>query len=370
MLKQILTAAAILATGTALAAEPPADVTALVKELRLQEDSIPARERKGWRPPKKIVVLGNAQPYAAVAPGAQVVGVRSAAEAAAAAADADILIGMAANRGVCEPEILDAAKELRWVLALTAGIERCVAVPSLRDRGIVVTNMRGVESDVIAEHAIALAMALARGIDTFVLAQSKSQWSWSQAATTQMQTLKGKTLLVVGLGAIGTEIASRGHALGMKVIATRNSGRTGPEFVSYVGLSDELLPLSRTADVIINAAPLTRETTGIFDAKFFAGLKSHALFVNIARGGSVVTKDLIAALTEGRIAGAGLDVTDPEPLPPDHPLWRAPNLIITPHVAGNSDLPSDQRTLLAVENLRRYVAGEKLLSVADLKREY
>jgi phosphoglycerate dehydrogenase-like enzyme len=185
-----------------------------------------------------------------------------------------------------------------------------------------------------------------------------------------MQVLHGKTLLVVGLGGIGMEVASRAHALGMKVVATRASGRHGPDFVSYVGLPDELFKLARTADVIVNTAPLTAETTGIFDAKFFAVLKSNALFINVARGPSVVTADLIDALKQGRIAGAGLDVMDPEPLPSNHPLWSAPNIIITPHVSSASDLPREARWTIARENLRRFIAGEKMLSVVDLEREY
>jgi phosphoglycerate dehydrogenase-like enzyme len=120
----------------------------------------------------------------------------------------------------------------------------------------------------------------------------------------------------------------------------------------------------------VNAAPLTTETTNIFDAKFFAAMKPTAYFINVARGRSVVTADLVSALNDGRIAGAGLDVVEPEPLPPDHPLWRSPNVIITPHVSSQSDLPPAERWALASENLRRYVAGEKMLSVVDLKREY
>jgi phosphoglycerate dehydrogenase-like enzyme len=158
--------------------------------------------------------------------------------------------------------------------------------------------------------------------------------------------------------------------LGMKVVATRNSGHEGPEFVNYVGLPDELLKLAKEADVIVNAAPLTTATTGIFNANFFRVVKPTAYFINVARGGSVVTADLVAALNEHRIAGAGLDVVDPEPLPANHPLWRAPNVIITPHISGAADLPREERWLVARENLRRYIAGEKLLSVVDLAKEY
>jgi phosphoglycerate dehydrogenase-like enzyme len=156
----------------------------------------------------------------------------------------------------------------------------------------------------------------------------------------------------------------------MKVVATRDNNRDKPDFVSYVGLPDELPTLAKTADVIVNSVPLTPQTTGMYDAKFFAVLKPTAYFVNVARGGSAVTADLAAALNERRIAGAGLDVVDPEPLPPDNPLWRAPHVLITPHISSRSDLPSEARWTLAAENLRRYANGEKMLSVVDLAKGY
>ena len=120
----------------------------------------------------------------------------------------------------------------------------------------------------------------------------------------------------------------------------------------------------------ISSSTEVKKTTGIFDAKFFAALKPSSYFINVARGGSVVTSDLLDALNEKRIAGAALDVVDPEPLPANHPLWRAPNLIISPHISSGSDLPREQRWMLARENLRRYVAGEKMLSVVDVARGY
>jgi phosphoglycerate dehydrogenase-like enzyme len=213
-----------------------------------------------------------------------------------------------------------------------------------------------------------MALALARGFDRFAVDTKQGQWKRENSA--RMQTLTGKTMLVVGLGGIGTEVASRAHALGMKVTATRNSGRSGPDYVSYVGLADELPKLAQEADVIVNTAPLTKETTGVFNAKFFSALKPTAYFINVARGGSVVTADLQKALEEGRIAGAGLDVVEPEPLPTDHPLWKAPNLLITPHVSSRSDTAGEQRWVIARENLRRYLAGGKMLSEVDLKKEY
>jgi phosphoglycerate dehydrogenase-like enzyme len=177
-------------------------------------------------------------------------------------------------------------------------------------------------------------------------------------------------VLVVGLGGIGLEVAKRSHALGMKVIATRASSREGPAFVTYVGLSDELPTLIAQADVVVAALPLVPATTRLFDAKMFARMKKTAFFINVGRGGSVVTDDLVAALNAGTIAGAGLDVTDPEPLPRDHALWKAKNIIITPHMSAQSDLGQAPRELILREQLRRFVAGDKLLSVVDFKKGY
>jgi phosphoglycerate dehydrogenase-like enzyme len=368
-----------LLCGVGLAMLPSAhaktqpSVATLIAKLRLEESATPVREHKGWRKPKKIVVLGglpDREAFAAAAGGAELVVTRDHAAAVAAAKDADIVVGLTNEGSICEPDLIDGAKQLRWIHSMSAGVERCMTIPSVKTRDILVTNMRSVDSAAIAEHAIAMALALARGFPTFVMSGSRGRWSREDASNITLQVLNGKTLLVVGLGGIGTEVASRGHALGRKVIATRNSGRTGPDYVSHVGTPDELLTLAKSADVIVNCAPLTTETTGLFNAKFFDVLKPNALFINVARGGSVVTADLVKALNEKRIAGAGLDVVDPEPLPPDHPLWKAPNVLITPHLSAWSDLPGEERWILAREQVRRYVAGEKMLSVVDLKREY
>jgi phosphoglycerate dehydrogenase-like enzyme len=361
----------------AIAADDAETVAAALKKFNVQEAASPVRDRKEWRPPKKVIVLTRAVPpgperdsLAATVPQTQFIFAKDVASAAAAASDADVIVGLASYPGVCEPEIVNAAHQLRWILSLSAGVERCFAVPSVRERNLLITNMRGVDSAAIGEHAIAMALALARGFGAFFADQPKGRWTPEDDTLSRLQTLTGKTLLVVGLGGIGTEVASRAHALGMTVVATRASGHGGPDYVSYVGTPEELLKLARTADVVVNAAPLTTETTRIFNAGFFGVMKPTAFFINVARGGSVVTDDLVAALNQGRIAGAGLDVVEPEPLPPGHPLWHARNVIITPHISSQTDIPNEARWVLVRENLRRYAAGEKMLSVVDLKREY
>jgi phosphoglycerate dehydrogenase-like enzyme len=239
----------------------------------------------------------------------------------------------------------------------------------VHERHLLLTNLQRTMGPSMAEHVLGMMFALSRHFDYFLRQQQQAHWS-SEATTPQLADLDGKTVLVVGLGGIGTEVARRTHAIGMRVIATRASGRTGPDFVSYVGLPDELPKLAKDADFIVNCAPLTPETTGIFNREFFAGLKTGAYFISVGRGQSTITADLIDALSSGRLAGAGLDVVDPEPLPADSPLWHAPNVIITPHVSADTAVSAGQRNLVLIENLRRYTAGEPMLSVVDIDRGY
>ena len=212
-------------------------------------------------------------------------------------------------------------------------------------------------------------LALARQLPTFAKRMGEGEWNRGSTVVSAMTPIAGKTLLVVGLGGIGTAAALRGAALGMRVIATRNSSREGPDYVDYVGLSSELLQLAGEADVIINALPLTATTRGLLDEEFFAATRKGAFFINVGRGGTVDTQALTDALTSGYLGGAGLDVTDPEPLPADHPLWQLENVIITPHVASRGE-EDDRYLALVKENLRRYAAGERLLNVVDPERGY
>ncbi|MEO6078483.1 MAG: D-2-hydroxyacid dehydrogenase [Steroidobacteraceae bacterium] len=351
-----------------------ADVTATLARHGIQENASPVREDARWRKPRNVLLLkygmdlALVEEFRAAAGDAIVVVANDSRGAIAAAADADVIIG--SNPDICDPRIINNAKQVRWLASLSAGVENCMELPAVKARSVVMTNMRGVDSPVIAEHAIALMLALAHGLDRFAVDTSQGVWSRGSAASVPMQFLEGKTLLVSGLGGIGTEVARRAHALGMKVVATRLGGTGKPDFVSHVGQPDELLALARTADVVVSAVPLTPETTDLYNKEFFAVLKPTALFINIARGGSVDTEALMAALNERRLAGAGLDVVDPEPLPPGHPLWKSPRILFTPHISARSDLADEARWTIATENLRRYAAGEKMLNVVDLARGF
>jgi phosphoglycerate dehydrogenase-like enzyme len=214
-----------------------------------------------------------------------------------------------------------------------------------------------------------MVLSLARGLIPFSKAMPDGEWLRSSPIVDGMQSIAGKTVLVVGLGGIGTEVARRVAALDMRVIGTRRSSREGPEFVEYVGLSHELHELAAQADFIVNALPHTDETEGTFNAGFFKAAKRGAYFINVGRGKTVVTADLVAALESGQLAGAALDVTDPEPLPSDHPLWQMDNVIITPHVSSRGGNRVRHNTLVR-ENLRRFVAGDALLNVVDPELGY
>jgi phosphoglycerate dehydrogenase-like enzyme len=361
-----------LCAGNTAAAEvgtPGASsAAALIQRLGLEESATPVREQAGWRKPRKVLVW-NVAPQAvpmlqAAAPGVELLLAKDAGEAVALAGQADAVLGF------CSAEVLAAGPDIRWVQSFSAGVERCVTIPALRERGILLTNMQRVAGPVMAEHVLAMMLAYARGLHFYIPERMAARWTRELPAPGRMMTLEGKTVLVVGLGGIGVEVARRAHALGMRVVATRASGREGPAFVSYVGLSDELNKLAAEADFVVNTTPLTPATTRMFDAKFFAAVKPGAFFVNVGRGQSVVQDELIAALRSGRLGGAGLDVTDPEPLPAGSPLWQMQNVILTPHVSAQSDIDDSVRMTVAVENLRRYVAGEKMLSVVDVSKGY
>jgi phosphoglycerate dehydrogenase-like enzyme len=347
---------------------PDPAVAAMIAELDLREAPRPVRETKRWRKPRRIVVRAESPARLAsfqqAAPGVEFVAAKDDAAALALIADADALIGF------CEPDLVAAGKRLRWIQLFTAGAGPCSAIPEVRQREIVVTNMQRISGPEIAEHSLAMLLAFTRGLHTWLPQQKQARWDQSAFPAQSLWELKGRTMLVVGLGGIGTELAERASGLGMRVIATRASAAEKPSFVDYVGRPDELLKLAGQADVVVNCTPLLPATLNLFDAKFFAAMKPAGYFINVGRGKSVVQEDLVAALKSGQLAGAGLDVTEPEPLPADHPLWQLPNVIITPHVAATSDRIFARVFLLAQENTRRYVAGERLLSVVDTARGY
>jgi len=271
------------------------------------------------------------------------------------------------------PAFLAKAKSLVWVQAMSAGVDHLIANKALveNDR-IVLTNMRAVHAPAIADHAMAMLLTLTRGLPFYAAQQVKGHWNDDAPAAPlpRPTALAGKTMLVVGIGGIGTEIAQRAHGFGMRVIATRRSDTPGPAYVERVGKPEDLLKMLPEADVVAVCVPLTSETEHLFDAKAFAAMKPGSYLINIARGRIVDTEALIAALESGKLAGACLDVTDPEPLPDGHELWGMKNVVITPHVASEAELTTERRWALFKENIRRFGAGEPLLNCVDKKAGY
>ncbi len=372
----VVVAAAKDAPAVAVAPDPKA--TELVHELGLAEAPTALREQPGWKSPKSLLMISQTplggvsqklrESLQSAAPGLDIIMVGTMDEFIAKSRDVDAIVG--SDDWVCDDRVLAMAKKVRWIAVYSAGVEGCLGKKGIDRPGLVVTNMKAVAGPVMAEHCIALMFALARSLQVSIGRQTTGEGWNRNFAGSQPQALTGKTLLVVGLGGIGTEVARRAHALGMNVIATRNSSREGPDFVSRVGLSDELPAMIGEADVVVSALPLTPATTNLFDAKLFARMKKTAYFINVGRGGSVVTDDLVKALNGGVIGGAGLDVTEPEPLPKDHPLWKAKNVIVTPHMSAQSDLGQAARETLLREQVRRFGAGDKLLSVVDFQKGY
>ncbi len=375
MLRLVGMLCCLLLVSTALLASGPDAATAkLIRELGLGESPQPVREAPYWQQPRRIVVVmeprqRESRPDAVqwlqqVAGDAEFVVAPSRKEAAKLLDGADVLLGY------CTHETLNNGRQLRYILNYSAGVDRCTNSPLIGERDLLVTNMQRIYGPGIAEHTIGLMYMLTRKLHVFHDRQRVQKWDRSAVKPTEMWEVQGRTLLVVGLGGIGTEIARRANALGMRVIATRNSSREGPDFVAYVGLSHELAELAGQADVVVNATPLTAATTGLFDRELFGKMKPGAYFINVGRGKSVVSGDLIEALNSGHLGGAALDVQDPEPLPPGHPLWSARNIVITPHISAGSDAQMERFWLLVRENLRRYTQGERMLNVVDIERGY
>ena len=268
------------------------------------------------------------------------------------------------------PEFLAKATNLRWVAVQSAGEDRYLSLkPLMENDDIVLSNFRGIHGPAIADHSMAMLLSLTRNLNYYGTNQRAGKWSRGKTAQPSI-ALKGKTMLVVGLGGIGSEIAQRANGFGMRVIGTRRSDTPSADYIERVGKPKDLLALLPEADVVALAVPLTPETENLLDATAFAAMKKGSYLINIARGKVVNTDAMLAALDEGKIAGVGLDVTDPEPLPPSHALWAKSNVIITPHVAGQSAVTNNRRSALNMENLRRFGAGEPLLNVVDKKAGY
>jgi phosphoglycerate dehydrogenase-like enzyme len=301
---------------------------------------------------------------AALAPNVNIVTGLDEAERLARAAEFE-----GADAHAVDEAFLAAATSLRWVQSWSAGVDRYLQMKRLAESdAIVMTNMKGVHGPVIAEHTMAMLLYLSRDFGTW--RDRMLDRRWDRRASEKMTALSGRTMLVVGMGGIGSQVARRAHAFDMTVLATVRTKREAPDYVEELGTNADLERFLARADAVVVALPLTDETRGLFDAARFAQMKKGAWFLNIGRGAIVDTDALIAALDAGHLAGAGLDVTDPEPLPADHPLWTRDDVIVTPHVSARAELTLERRWEVLRENMRRFGAGEPLLNVVDKAAGY
>jgi len=270
-----------------------------------------------------------------------------------------------------KPEQFALCRKLRWIHSPMAGVT-ALLFPAVVASPVVITNGRTVHSVPVAEQTLALMFALARRLPACFRFQSQRYWgqddSWLPE-TTPFE-LEGKTLGLVGLGAIGHEMVKRVRPLGMRVVAVKRNPSRGGEIVDRVYAPGQLHALLAEADFVVLAAPDTAENFRLISTPELQRMKPTAYLINVARGTLVDTDALVKALEAGAIAGAGLDVTDPEPLPPEHPLWGLPNALITPHLGGASDRFWERESALLRDNLRRYLAAEPLFNIVDKQRGY
>lgn len=275
---------------------------------------------------------------------------------------ADIFCGHA-KVPVPWPEVVRRGR-LKWIQSSAAGLDHCL-VPETIASDIVVTSASGLFADQVAEQTLALLLGLLRGLPIFFRAQQKREFIRRPTLD-----LHHATVGVVGLGGNGTRLAEVLRPFKTRVIATDMFPEAQPECVDALWHASELDRLLTAANIVILAVPLNEQTQGLIAAPQLARMKRGSILINVARGPVVVERDLVAALQSGHLAGAGLDVTEVEPLPINSPLWDLPNVIITPHVGAQSHRRADDTTNLICENLRRYFAGQPLLNLVDKRLGY
>ena len=279
-------------------------------------------------------------------------------------ADADAFIGD------IKPEQVRAGKNLKWVQVMSAGVERVLHLSGgneLRDSAIVLTNNQIVQGPEIADHAFALLLTLTRGINRFVV---QAQQEVLQQRPYGGIELNGRTALVIGVGGIGTQIAARAWAFGMDVVGVDPEDVPFTPFIKKVVKPDQFDEVLPQADVVFVAAPHTPLSHRMIGPKQFELMKQGAYFIAVSRGALYDLDSLVRALDGKRLSGAGLDVTDPEPLPKGHPLWKFDNVVVTPHIAGRSDKDRGRMIGTLKENIRRFAEGQPLLNVVDKQKGY
>jgi len=274
--------------------------------------------------------------------------------------DAEIIIGQP------NPKYLKKAEKLKWVQLSSAGADHVADASLYANADVILTNSSGVYGKPIAEHVFAMILAFNRNLMQYERNRQNCIW----APVLPMRDIYGSTMCIIGLGDIGSEVAIRGKAFGARIIAVKRTVGNCPPYVDELYGTDDIDKVLPRADYVVLALPNTPETRGILSEERIAMLKPEAFIVNVGRGSAICQEALIRALQEGRVAGAGLDVTEPEPLPAESPLWKMPNVIITSHTSGFSAQNWNRHAEIISENLARYVEGKPLINRVDFMAKY
>jgi phosphoglycerate dehydrogenase-like enzyme len=295
----------------------------------------------------------------AAGPGSKLVETRDPAQQKAEIADTDVLFGRVS------PEVLSQAKRLRYYQSIGAGVD-AILTQELVESDIILGSEKGAVGIHLAEHAMALLLALTRGLHT---ALRRPDYGLRESIRKEQWELWEQTMGIVGFGGTGREVAHRALGFGMRVLAV-DIEDVPPEPNVTLWRNDRLHDLLGESDVVVICLPLTKATHHLFTRDLFRRMRRHAILINVTRGAIVYGEDLLAALDQGLIGAAGLDVTDPEPLPAGHPLWTHPKVIVTPHTAGGSPRRAGRVIATLCENLRRLRAGQPLVALIDKRKGY
>ncbi|MBA2447924.1 MAG: D-2-hydroxyacid dehydrogenase [Chloroflexi bacterium] len=309
-------------------------------------------------PPQRDTTRAWAASLAEAVPEADIVVAESDQDARREIADADAAFGTISR------ELLERAERLRWLQAPAIAPPAGYYYPELVEHPVVVTNFREIFNDHIAAHIMAFLLAFARGLHYYIPRQLRREWE-PEALDTGVVHLPESTVLMLGVGGIGAEAARLCAAFGIRVVGVDARRADAPEGVAEIHKPDALDRLLPEADFVVMTIPHTPQTEGLMDADRFELMKSSAFLINIGRGKTVKLDDLDRALRSGEIAGAALDVFETEPLPPDHPIWTAPNVLLTPHTAGFGPYLDDRRLEIILDNARRFAEGRDLRNVVD-----
>jgi len=270
--------------------------------------------------------------------------------------------------GNVTPEMVRAGKNLKWVQITSAGAERALHLSGsndLRDSNIILTNNQIVQGPEIADHAFAMLLAMSRNLLTYIEDRKIENWRRERFPGIE---LRGKTAVVIGVGGIGTQIATRAWAFGMRVIGVDPEDIPFLQFIERVVKPDQINEVLPEADVVFMSAPHTPESHKMLGPSQFDAMKKGAYFIAVSRGGTYDLNSLVRALDSQKLSGAGVDVVDPEPLPKGHPLWKFNNVIITPHVSGRSDMDQGRMLGTVKANIARFGDGKPLINVVDKQR--